>query len=189
MSVETLKLLSLIFCLLAGLLAVTALILFFALKIHRTFLNMTGISARKAISRIRRENLERETSGAITDSPVKTEKISTFDLSKGAKTTVLPGNSGNETVVLGGSETVVLGGSGTAAPGGNASSAAGVGETVVLEPSGIVLSGLHTTDLSGKNLKEPTAVPTYGMNSNMSNPAAFTVEEALEYTDSKEIIE
>lgn len=135
MTVELLQILSLICFILAGVLFIVTVALFFLLNIVKVFGYLTGINAKRAIENIRTHNessnSEKNTSsGGITSkfslsrklqrerfdgSVVGTSKLSTSKLSREAKeTTVLETSSvSNETTVLDNSsnETTVLGNS------------------------------------------------------------------------------
>ena len=84
MTVETLRLISIILFILAGLLFAAAIALFFILKVNKSFMNLSGISAKRSIQKIREENQGRETGEQrITASPGKTAKIPTNKLVSG----------------------------------------------------------------------------------------------------------
>lgn len=84
MTVETLRLISIILFILAGLLFAAAIALFFILKVNKSFMNLSGISAKRSIQKIREENQGRETGEQrITASPGRTAKIPTDKLVNG----------------------------------------------------------------------------------------------------------
>ncbi len=107
MTVETLKLISVILFILAGLLFAAAIALFFILKVNKSFMDLSGIAAKRSIQKIKEENQGRETGEhRITTAPVNTAKIPTNALAGGAGPAVQPQPStqklppGNETAVL-----------------------------------------------------------------------------------------
>ncbi|MEE0059604.1 MAG: hypothetical protein UE295_02120 [Acutalibacteraceae bacterium] len=134
MTIELLQLLSLISYILAGVLFLLSIALFFLLEIPKVIGILTGVTEKKSIESIRRQNetMDEEGSGNETsfisgkgnglktnqkNRNVSTEKISTTKLPANSdQTTVLNAGqsettvlSNNETTVLGNSETTVLG--------------------------------------------------------------------------------
>lgn len=123
MSIELLQTLSLVSYIVAAVLFLTAIALFFLLDIKKVFGDVTGRTARRAIESIRQQNEasgdnagkagavdpERAADGSRTP---KTEKFATAILNPQAIETARPG-TGNETTVLsqntpGAGETTVL---------------------------------------------------------------------------------
>lgn len=145
---------------LAAILFIISVILFFVLKIPSVIGDLSGATARKAIEDIRNQNEStgekiyksstvNKQRGKLTDkiSPsgnlvknpsggiwgaMSTEKISTQKLSEDAanETTVL---GSNETTVLGGNETTILGGNETTVLGGNETTVLNSGGTTLLD--------------------------------------------------------
>ncbi len=177
MSVELLQTLSVVAYVIAGVLLLVAIALFFLLNIPKLYGDLTGKNARKAIESIRQQNEGAITaktakgskkSSALSASPTtgsfKTEKFSTTKLMESQETTILA--QPNETTVLSqpASETTLL-------------SAAASAETTILpqqQPFG------ETAQLSNA---APVAAP-------VNNTAgAFNVVEELGFTSSSEIIQ
>lgn len=178
MSVELLQTLSVVAYIIAGVLLLVAIALFFLLNIPKLYGDLTGKNARKAIESIRQQNEGAITaktakgskkSSASSASPTtgsfKTEKFSTTKLMESQETTILA-QSSSETTVLSQptSETTVL-------------SATASAETTILsqqQPFG------ETAQLSNA---APVAAP-------VNNTAgAFNVVEELGFTSSSEIIQ
>ena len=136
MSVELLQLLSLVSYIMAGIMFLFAIALFFLLSIPKVVGDITGANAKKAIENIRQQNEisgnkaykpspVNASRGRVTDNisavgdpgsklnnfgvAVETAKLSTAKLSREAEETMLLDNLQNETTVLdGASETTVL---------------------------------------------------------------------------------
>lgn len=183
MSVELLQTLSLVSFIVAGVLVLVAVALFFLLDVPKLYGDVSGRTARKSIEAIRQQN---ETSGnkaykpskvnanrgkltdKITESgrletgfagpsvSVGTEKFSTATLNPHA----------SETTVLGANETTVL------------NSAASASETTVLNSAAPVIG--ETTVLMQNNTNEAVQTQEY---------TEFTLEAELFFTGSSEIIE
>ena len=184
MSVELLQTLSLTSYIIAGVLLLMSVALFFLLDIRKVIGDVTGSTARKAINSIREQN---EASGnkAYKPSPVNaargkltdkitpsgrlepqtaglggspgTEKFDTTELMPTAEETTVLNNAGNETTVLSG-ETTVL------------EQSADSGETTVLSD--------NTADQS-ENSKS----------TDKENKADFSTDVEMGFTASSEIIE
>lgn len=184
MSVELLQTLSLVSYILAAVLFLVAIALFFLLQVPKLFGDVTGSTARKAIETIRQQNEStgdkaykpsavNAARGKLTDkiSPsgrleqritgmgvaAQTEKFDTTDLNpQSDETTIL--SSGNETTVLSSAnnETTVLNETTT------------VGETTVLSPQ--IESGTEVTATQPEN-------------------DAVTVDVEMGFTGSSELIE
>lgn len=133
MSVELLQMLSLVFYVVAAVLFLVTIALFFLLNIPKVFGDITGANARKAIENIRQQNeisgdkaykpsYVNAARGKVTDkiSPsgkinsqasslgvaVETEKLSTAQLVREAQETTVLGGQDNETTVLNSEDTV-----------------------------------------------------------------------------------
>lgn len=187
MSVEQLQTLSLVSYIIAGVLVLTAIALFFLLDIKKVIGDVTGATARKAINTIREQN---EASGdkAYKPSPVNaargkltdkispsgrlqpqtagiggspgTEKFDTTQLMPPVEETTVLDNTTNETTVLNEK----------------------LGETTVLEQN--VGSG-ETTVLSGNEDATSNKVAS----TDSEHKTDFSTDVEMGFTDSSEIIE
>lgn len=176
MSIGLQETLSIVAFILAGLFFLTAIVLFFVLRIPNVVGYLTGANRQKAIDSIRNKNVNKHdldsgelaAYGTVSGNLSMTQKISTARLNDlngkaGELTTVL--NEGNATTVL--SQTA--------------------GATTVLGDSGAttVLPQQSFVPDSGTVLGSGTALDM----SQMTGIQPFTVEFEINYTDSKEIIE
>lgn len=194
---------------LAGIMFVVSMILFFVLKIPAVIGDLSGATAKKAIENIRNQNEEtgekaykssavNKARGKLTDkiSPsgslhskpsdklgfgMKTEKISTQRLNNedAGETTVLGG--GNETTVLGGgNETTVLGY-------GNETTvlSSEVGETSVLNEASAYN---ETTLLSPEMMNAPGKVDFGDTGELPPLPGFFEIEQDITFIHTQEII-
>lgn len=183
---------------LAVIMLLITIILFFALKIPAVIGDLSGATARKAIENIRNQNestgekehapsaVNRER-GRLTDkiSPsgnllrnpsnklgggMRTEKISTQKLSEDANETTVLYSGGNETTVLGGNETTILSGNET-----TVLSNMGAGETTLLSDMGV-------NGETGKLTTEASVMP--------AAPAVsiFEIEYEITFIHSQEVI-
>lgn len=199
MSVELLQTLSLVSFIVAGVLLLVGIALFFLLDVPKLYGDISGRTAKKAIEAIRQQNEESSgttlSSGPLTAEQKKrtnkignaskqstgTQKLHTKDLSaKANETTVLKKSTGETTVLTGASsasETTVL---------TNPSSAS---ETTVLTN---LSSASETTVLTSPSYENEAIAPTngyIGFDSNIAQAVPFTVEVEMSFTGSSEIIE
>lgn len=183
---------------LAVIMLLITIILFFALKIPAVIGDLSGATARKAIENIRNQNEstgEKEHSpsavnrerGRLTDkiSPsgnllrnssnklgggMRTEKISTQKLSEDSNETTVLYSGGNETTVLGGNETTILSGNET-----TVLSDMGAGETTLLSDMGV----------NGETGKLTTVAPVISVAPEVS---IFEIEYEITFIHSQDVI-
>ena len=93
MSVELLQILSVVAYILAVVMLVLSIILFFVLNIRKVIGNLSGSTAKKAINDIRNQGY------GNTVSPI-TEKFSTLDLNPQSKETTILDTTADETTIL-----------------------------------------------------------------------------------------
>lgn len=186
---------------LAGVMLVVTVLLFFLLKIPTVIGDLTGANARKAIENIRSQNessgekshltsaVNRERgkltdkmtpSGRLIKNPshslrgtaAYTEKISTQKLQTA--------NGSNETTVLGGNETTVLGqgANETTVLGGNETTVLGQGASTMGVTGELARPASETTVLSHETTAH--AAPSLG--------SSFVIEYEITYTHTDEVI-
>ena len=215
MTVELLELLSLISFILAGVLLLLGIALFFLLDVPKLYGDISGRTAKKAIEAIRQQNEAtgnkafkpskvNEDRGRLTDRisasgkisrgatsssiGVGTQKFATGQLAPQANETTVLNTGGNETTVLqtGGNETTVLN------AGGNETTvlqAGGNETTVLMQPAN------ETTVLTqevAQNIPGATGALSYVETASnevtIENPY-FVLEVEMNFTGSTEIIE
>lgn len=200
MSVELLQDLSLIAYVIAGVLFIVAIILFFAMNVPLLIGDLSGANARKAIESIRQQN---ESTGEKTYKPsavnasrgkltekisdsgrllhqsgglrgtMGTEKISTTRLQQEAEETTVLRAGTNETTLLaaGSNETTIL--------------SAGSNETTILSANVGDNVGMN----GEKGMTAPLSMPQVQQPIQQTMNGAFKVEVEMGFTGSAEIIE
>lgn len=199
MSVELLQTLSLVSFIVAGVLLLVGIALFFLLDVPKLYGDISGRTAKKAIEAIRQQNEESGgktlSSGPLTADKKKrtdkignanknndgTQKLHTKDSSaKASETTVLKKSTGETTVLTGelpANETTLLTGASSA------------NETALLtKPSSASETTLLTSPSYTNKISAPANSYT-GFESNAVQAMPYTVELEMSFTGSSEIIE
>lgn len=164
MTVELLQTLSVVSFIVAGVLFLLAIALFFLLNVPKLFGDLTGATARKAIESIRMHNegsdvnssnlsnsgkgKSKQNKPSSSGGEIGTEKFSTTKLSTAQETTIL-GKARNETTIL----------------------SRGQNETTILAPPPVQPEEVAPIEIPAGEIKE------------------FTIVEELGFTSSSEIIE